>query len=106
MAKEELIEMQGIVNEILPDLRCRVTLENGQALENSLGALRAYYDLGVRYMTLTHNTNTSWADSVAVPPEHDGVSRLILEQHDAAAHEREAVHEDAPRGVIEFVGES
>ena len=32
MAKEELIEMNGIVNEILPDLRCRVTLENGHSL--------------------------------------------------------------------------
>ena len=32
MAKEELIEMSGIVNEILPDLRCRVTLENGHQL--------------------------------------------------------------------------
>ena len=32
MATEELIEMQGIVNEILPDLRCRVTLENGHQL--------------------------------------------------------------------------
>ncbi|HMC16619.1 MAG TPA: translation initiation factor IF-1, partial [Albitalea sp.] len=28
MAKEDLIEMSGVVNEILPDLRCRVTLEN------------------------------------------------------------------------------
>ena len=32
MAKEDLIEMSGIVNEILPDLRCRVTLENGHQL--------------------------------------------------------------------------
>jgi translation initiation factor IF-1 len=32
MAKEELIEMQGIVNEILPDSRFRVTLENGHEL--------------------------------------------------------------------------
>jgi translation initiation factor IF-1 len=32
MAKEELIEMNGVVNEILPDLRCRVTLENGHSL--------------------------------------------------------------------------
>lgn len=32
MAKEELIEMRGIVNEILPDLRCRVTLDNGHQL--------------------------------------------------------------------------
>ncbi len=32
MAKEELIEMNGIVNEILPELRCRVTLDNGHQL--------------------------------------------------------------------------
>ena len=29
MAKEELIEMEGVVNEVLPDTRFRVTLENG-----------------------------------------------------------------------------
>ena len=32
MAKEELIEMQGVVNEILPDSRYRVTLDNGHQL--------------------------------------------------------------------------
>ena len=32
MAKEELIEMRGLVNEILPDSRYRVTLENGHEL--------------------------------------------------------------------------
>ena len=32
MAKEELIEMQGVVNEILPDSRFRVTLQNGHQL--------------------------------------------------------------------------
>jgi translation initiation factor IF-1 len=32
MAKEELIEMRGIVNEVLPDSRYRVTLENGHVL--------------------------------------------------------------------------
>ncbi|MCB2017667.1 MAG: translation initiation factor IF-1 [Hydrogenophaga sp.] len=32
MAKEELIEMRGLVDEILPDSRYRVTLENGHTL--------------------------------------------------------------------------
>jgi translation initiation factor IF-1 len=32
MAKEELIEMNGVVNEVLPDSRFRVTLENGHTL--------------------------------------------------------------------------
>ena len=38
-------------------------MEGGHAIENSLGALRAYYELGVRYMTLTHNVTLDWADS-------------------------------------------
>ncbi len=50
-------------------------IEGGHAIENSLGALGAYYDLGVRYMTLTHNTNTDWADSAAdLPARHQGLS--------------------------------
>lgn len=49
-------------------------MEGGHAIENSLGALRAYYDLGVRYMTLTHNVNLDWADSAAKPPEHGGLT--------------------------------
>jgi translation initiation factor IF-1 len=32
MAKEELIEMHGVVNEVLPDSRYRVTLDNGHSL--------------------------------------------------------------------------
>ena len=32
MAKEEMIEMQGVVNEVLPDSRYRVTLDNGHQL--------------------------------------------------------------------------
>jgi membrane dipeptidase len=50
-------------------------IEGGHAIENSLGALRAYYALGVRYMTLTHNTHTDWADSAAeLPPRHGGLT--------------------------------
>lgn len=32
MAKEELLEMQGVVDDVLPDSRFRVTLENGHVL--------------------------------------------------------------------------
>ena len=41
MAKEELIEMMGIVNEVLPDTRFRVTLDNGhQLIAYSAGKMR------------------------------------------------------------------
>jgi membrane dipeptidase len=49
-------------------------MENGRALENSLSALRTYYDLGARYMTLTHGRNTDWADSATDKPRHGGLS--------------------------------
>jgi membrane dipeptidase len=38
-------------------------MEGGHAIENSLALLRMYYDLGVRYMTLTHNVTLDWADA-------------------------------------------
>jgi len=44
MAKEELIEMSGVVDEILPDLRCRVTLENGhQLVAYTSGKMRKHH---------------------------------------------------------------
>jgi membrane dipeptidase len=51
-------------------------MEGGHAIENSLGALRAFYDLGSRYMTLTHNVTLDWADAAAGPPTHGGLSRF------------------------------
>jgi membrane dipeptidase len=38
-------------------------IEGGHAIENSLYALREFYRLGVRYMTLTHTNNNDWADA-------------------------------------------
>jgi len=38
-------------------------IEGGYAIENSLYALRNFYRLGIRYMTLTHNVATAWADA-------------------------------------------
>jgi len=49
-------------------------MEGGHAIENSLGALRAYYDLGVRYMTLTHNGDLDWADSHSGSHPHGGLT--------------------------------
>jgi membrane dipeptidase len=49
-------------------------MEGGHAIENSLGALRAYYELGVRYMTLTHNVTLDWADAANDVARHNGLS--------------------------------
>jgi membrane dipeptidase len=51
-------------------------LEGGHAIENSLGALRIYYELGARYMTLTHNVTLDWADAALDEPKHDGLTRF------------------------------
>ena len=51
-------------------------MEGGHAIENSLGALRAYYRLGVRYMTLTHNVTLDWADAAMDAPRHNGLTRF------------------------------
>jgi membrane dipeptidase len=53
-------------------------IEGGHAIENSLYALRDFYRLGVRYMTLTHTNNNDWADSsgffVSPKPTHHGLT--------------------------------
>jgi len=51
-------------------------MEGGHVIENSLGALRAYYRLGARYMTLTHNVTLDWADCAAEPAKHQGLTRF------------------------------
>ena len=53
-----------------------IGIEGGHAIENSLGALRAYYDLGARYMTLTHNVTLDWADAAGDAPKHGGLTRF------------------------------
>jgi membrane dipeptidase len=51
-------------------------MEGGHAIENSLGALRAYYDLGARYMTLTHNVTLDWADAALDSARHGGLTEF------------------------------
>ncbi|MET9438877.1 dipeptidase [Streptomyces sp. NPDC006551] len=48
--------------------------EGGHSINNSLATLRALHTLGVRYMTLTHNDNTAWADSATDEPGVGGLS--------------------------------
>ncbi len=49
-------------------------IEGGHAIENSLGALRVYHELGVRYMTLTHNVTLDWADAAMDSARHGGLT--------------------------------
>ena len=51
-----------------------IGIEGGVAIENSLAQLRAFYTLGARYMTLTHNTTLDWADAATDTPKHDGLT--------------------------------
>ena len=50
--------------------------EGGHSIDNSLATLRALHQLGVRYMTLTHNDNLDWADSATDEPAHGGLTRF------------------------------
>ena len=60
-------------------------MEGGHAIENSLGALRMYYELGARYMTLTHNVTLDWADAALDQPVHSGLTafgrEVVLEMN-------------------------
>lgn len=49
-------------------------IEGGHAIEDSLHALRDFYRLGVRYMTLTHNNTNNWADACCDAAKHNGLS--------------------------------
>jgi membrane dipeptidase len=49
-------------------------IEGGHAIENSLSALREFYRLGVRYMTLTHNNTNEWADACCDEAKHNGLT--------------------------------
>jgi membrane dipeptidase len=51
-------------------------IEGGYAIENSLYALRVFYRLGVRYMTLTHNVTHDWADAHRDEPRNNGLSEF------------------------------
>jgi len=49
-------------------------MEGGHAIENSLGALRTFRELGAAYMTLTHNVTLDWVDSGMDSVRHNGLT--------------------------------
>ncbi len=59
--------------------------EGGHSINNSLATLRALHQLGVRYMTLTHNDTIDWADSATDEPRHGGLTdfgrEVVLEMN-------------------------
>ena len=56
-----------------------IGIEGGHQINNSLAVLRQMYDLGARYMTLTHITNTAWADAATDAPAHNGLTPFGIE---------------------------
>ncbi|XP_034047976.1 dipeptidase 1 [Thalassophryne amazonica] len=67
-----------------------IGVEGGHSIDSSMATLRIMYELGVRYLTLTHSCNTPWADNWRVdtgsePSQHNGLSpfgkRLVVEMN-------------------------
>ena len=56
-----------------------IGIEGGHQINNSLAVLRQMYDAGARYMTLTHTSNTPWADSATDSPAHHGLTPFGVE---------------------------
>jgi membrane dipeptidase len=86
----DVFEMAGTADDILRirkqgKIASLIGVEGGHSMDNSLGVLRCFYLLGVRYMTLTHSDNLAWADSATDVPKTRGLTefgeRVVLEMN-------------------------
>ena len=71
-------------------IACLIGMEGGHSIGNSLAVLREAYACGARYMTLTHWSDTDWADAATDKPRHDGLTKFG----------REVVHEMNRLGML------
>jgi membrane dipeptidase len=53
-----------------------IGMEGGHSINNSLATLRMFYDLGARYMTITHGRTLDWADAAGDEPKHGGLTEF------------------------------
>ena len=77
----ETFEFAGSVDDILRirkngKIASLIGVEGGHCIDNSLGVLRTYYQLGARYMTLTHTEDLDWADSSAGKGKNKGLTKF------------------------------
>src|SRR5205814_2860340 len=75
----DVFEMAGTADDIerirkKGKIASLIGIEGGHSIDNSLATLRMFYKLGARYMTLTHSSNTPWADSATDEPVHEGLT--------------------------------
>ena len=77
----DAFEFAGSVDDIVRirkngKIASLIGVEGGHCIDNSLGVLRCYYRLGVRYMTLTHTEDLDWADSSAGKGKNKGLTKF------------------------------